>query len=385
MLWKEETLFFNGDEYFQSLYAAWKLATQTIELEAYIFDDDPIGNEVSKELCRAAKRGVSVRLLVDGIGASGWWQTKAQELEQSGVSIRVFHPVIMTEIWRKLMVDLKLKLPGQKPHRSLVLRRLNVRNHRKTCLVDSKIAYIGSINVSQTHSFRFSGNAAWRDIAVRLEGTYISELTEAFNHTWNRSHKIRQRNKSKIRFTFSRRIDYRESPVSLNYTRRLRRQSRTKFKHLIKAAQERIWISNAYLAPPSNIARLLRQAAHRGVDVRILIPRQSDVWFMPFISRAYYRTLLKSGIKIYEYLPRFLHAKSIIVDNQAMIGTTNLNRRSFLHDLEVDVRIDRPESLDRLSTQYLEELKSSVIATKYSTIVGSRIGRILNYFLRYWV
>jgi cardiolipin synthase len=166
---------------------------------------------------------------------------------------------------------------------------------------------------------------------------------------------------------------------------RLRRISRGKFQTLLSFAENRIWVSNAYLAPPSNIQRLLTKAARRGVDVRVLVPSRSDVWFMPFIARAYYRPLLKSGVRIFEYQPRFLHAKCMVVDNQALIGTTNLNRRSFLHDLEVDVRIDNPVTVDKLSEKYLLDIRESIEIFNRGTIVGSRLGRILNYFIRYWV
>jgi cardiolipin synthase len=385
MLWKSETIIFDGDDYFRSLFEAWSRAERTIDFETYIFDDDEIGQDVTHELLKAQARGVRVRLLVDGIGASGWWQTRGVELQKQGLEVRVFSPLRIPELWRRLMIDLRMIVPEKKPKKSLVLRRLNRRNHRKVSVIDGHVAFVGSINVSKTHSFQYSGKVAWRDIAVRLEGPGVSDLISAFHHAWSRSYAVSEKRRLKIRFSFRRRDGDLTSPVSLNYTGRLRRMSRGKFKTLLNQAKNRIWISNAYLAPPSNITRVLTKAARRGVDVRVLVPSQSDVWFMPFIARAYYRPLLKAGVRVFEYKPRFLHAKSLIVDDEAVIGTSNLNRRSFLHDLEVDVRLDAEQTLEKLSSSYLTDLESSEEIFNRGTIVGSRLGRLLNYFIRYWV
>ena len=385
MLWKSESVLFDGDSYYESLFAEWARATRTIDFEIYIFDDDKIGGEVVRELSKAAARGVRVRLMVDGIGASGWWQTRGVELDRTGIEVRVYHPLLTTQLWRRLMIDLGFIRPERKPKRSLVLRRLNRRNHRKVSLVDGQVGFVGSINVTNCHLRRINGPRSWRDTCARVEGPGTTELQNAFEHAWQRSQQVAKPQKLKIRFAFRRRSIATSKPVSLNYTRRLRKQSRLRFVKSLARMTERIWISNAYLAPPSSIIRHLRRAAKRGVDVRVLVPVQSDVWFMSFIARAYYRSLLKSGVRIFEYQPRFLHAKSMILDAEAMIGSSNLNRRSFLHDLEVDVRLDHPDSVKKMSDQYLYDLSESKEVFDHGTIVGSRLGRLLNYLFRYWV
>ena len=385
MLWKVEDVLFDGDAYFESLFSEWSRATRTIDLETYIFDNDQIGNEVIQELRKAAGRGVRVRLLVDGIGSSGWWQTRGVELEKSKIEVRVYHPLLTTQLWRRLMIDLNFIRPERKPKRSLVLRRLNRRNHRKVSIVDGQVGFVGSVNVTNCHLRRFYGAQSWRDTCVRLEGPGTAELQNAFEHAWQRSQQVGAPRKLKIRFSFRRRVIPTSKPVSLNYTRRIRKQSRLRFMQSLERTNERIWVSNAYLAPPSNIIRGFRRAASRGVDVRVLVPVRSDVWFMQFISRAYYRPLLKSGVRIFEYHPRFLHAKSLILDQEAMIGSSNLNRRSFLHDLEVDVRLDNPDSIKKMSDQYLFDLSESTEVFNRGTVVGSRIGTLLNYLFRYWI
>lgn len=385
MLWKSETVLFDGDAYFASLFAEWARAERTIDFETYIFENDALSAEVTKVLLAARNRGVRVRLLVDGIGASGWWQTKGVELEKLGLDVRVYHPLVIPELWRKLMIDMRLIEPLRRPKRSLVLRRLNRRNHRKVSIVDGQVAYVGSVNVSQVHSKRLSGDNAWRDTCVRLEGPGVTELRHAFEHAWARSQSVLRLRPLKIKLSLFKRSALTESPVGLNYTRRLRRTSQKKFARQIETCRTRIWISNAYLAPPSNVVRRLVLAARRGVDVRILVPERSDVWFMPLIARAYYRSLIKGGVHIFEYQPRFLHAKSMILDNAAIIGSSNLNRRSFLHDLEVDVLIDNPAAINVLVDQFQIDQSQSLEVTKRGTVVGSRLGRLLNYLFRYWV
>lgn len=385
MLWKSETVLFDGDEFFASLFDEWSRATKSIDFETYIFDDDALGREVMRELQKARDRGIRVRLLVDGIGSSGFWQTRGLELDANGVEVRVYHPLLTTQLWRRLMVDLGLIRPERKPKHSLVLRRLNRRNHRKVAIVDGQVSFVGSVNVTSCHLARLVGPKSWRDTSVRVEGPGTAELVTAFEHAWHRSQSVTAPRKLKIRFSFRRKQPVTTKPLSLNYTRKLRRQSRFNFTQNLDEANERIWISNAYLAPPSNIVRRLRAAAKRGVDVRILVPVQSDVWFMPFIARAYYRSLLKSGVRIFEYQPRFLHAKSLILDREAMIGSSNLNRRSFLHDLEVDIRIDSESAVRRMTEQYNRDLSESVEVFTSGTILGSRLGQLLNYLFRYWV
>ncbi len=385
MLWKTEDVLFDGDAYFESLFAEWARATRTIDFETYIFDNDQIGNEVVQELRKAAGRGVRVRLLVDGIGSSGWWQTRGVELQRTDIDVRVYHPLLTTQLWRRLMIDLGFIRPERKPKRSLVLRRLNRRNHRKVSVIDGQVGFVGSVNVSDCHVKRFWGPTAWRDTCVRLEGPGTVELQNAFEHAWQRSQLVASPRKLKIRFSFRRRVIPTSKPVNLNYTRKLRKQSRIHFMQSLEKAEQRIWISNAYLAPSSYIVRGLRRAASRGVDVRVLVPAQSDVWFMSLIARAYHRPLLKGGVRIFEYQPRILHAKSLVVDQEAIIGSSNLNRRSILHDLEVDVRLDKLESVQKMSDRYTFDLSQSVEVFKRGTIVGSRVGTLLNYLFRYWV
>lgn len=394
MLWTSERILIDGDAYFDALIESWSKAQETIDLETYIFEIGAVGQRVEAALLEAASRGLHIRLLVDGIGASGWWQTHGVSLQKQArnlsgqLEVRVYHPVFLAEMWRRLMIDFKLISPERQPRRSLVLRRLNRRNHRKVSIVDGTTVLLGSVNISNAHSAKAIGSKAWRDTSAVLTGPGVLDLRYAFDHAWLRSHFVTADSNTprrKLRFLFPGRSKIKTSPVGLNFTRTLRREHRFQFARNLDRARSRIWIENAYLAPPSNVVRRLVIAARRGVDVRIIVPSRSDVWFMPLIARAYYRNLIRGGVRVFEYQPRFLHSKSLIVDDTVILGTSNLNRRSFLHDLEVDVTLSDPRSLEVMISQFERDQEASIEMKRRGTIVGSRLGRLLNYLFRYWV
>ncbi|GAH09354.1 unnamed protein product, partial [marine sediment metagenome] len=153
--------------------------------------------------------------------------------------------------------------------------------------------------------------------------------------------------------------------------------------------KQRIWITNAYFVPDNVLLKRLRDAANNGIDVRILLPKKSDVMVMPWASSTFYYRLLKSGVKIFEYLPSMLHAKSLIIDNWALIGSSNLNHRSLLHDLEADIMLKSTESIKQLESDFLNDLTQSreVELDSWHIIRPLRqrlVGRMVLY-MKYWI
>ena len=124
-------------------------------------------------------------------------------------------------------------------------------------------------------------------------------------------------------------------------------------------AKERIWLTHAYFLPDNFLLKTLKMAAARGVDVKILLPKKSDVFIMPWASETFYRSLIESGVEIYEYLPSVLHAKILIIDDWVSIGSSNLNHRSLLHDLEVDVSLQTQQAKAQVCEQFCEDIKKS--------------------------
>lgn len=307
----------------------------TIDLESYIFADDILGKRIAKLLIAAAERGIRIRLIIDGVGSPGWSYSFRQPFEQAGIAVRVFNP-----------------LPW-------AISSLNRRNHRKNCILDDRIAFLGSINISACHLKSCLGEKAWRDTAVRLEGDGIPTLARAFEHTWRHSVPFIGQKTFNRRKEIKRLRPLRSPLVRLNNTWPRRHRIYKDLIGRIQGAQKRIWVTNPYFLPPNGIIEVLCEAAGRGVDVRLLLPRQSDVFFMHWVSSEFYERLLRGGVRIFEYLPRVLHAKTLIIDNWVSTGSSNMNHRSLLHDLEVDVVLTHRKSRLSIEEQFTDDIQHS--------------------------
>lgn len=344
----EEQIFFVGSDYFSRLISDIDSARKSIELETYIFELDQLGERIIIALTKAAKRGVVVRLLVDGAGTPEWSGSAVKKLEQTGTETRVFHP-FPWRLWQWSRSHVKapslLKL-------IYMFLKINARNHRKVCIIDKKIAYIGSFNVSQQHLGRDYNGGGWRDTGVRLEHFELKDLSLAFEAAWAHI-PIQER----VRHFFR---HIRTNPIiRLNNTWYRRRILYKNLLRRIKSCKNRVWITNAYFVPDNFLLRRLNEAARQGVDVRILLPQESDVAFMPWASKTFYAQLLKAGVRFFEYEPSMLHAKTLIIDNWMIIGSSNLNHRSLRHDLEVDINVRLPKSKQLLEQQFLLDLQNS--------------------------
>ncbi|MEI8054900.1 MAG: phospholipase D-like domain-containing protein [bacterium] len=344
----EEQIFFSGSAYFSMLLYDIDHAHKSIELETYIFEYDHLGKKIIAALTKSVGRGVAVRLLVDGAGTPQWNSSAVKNLEQAGAETRVFHP-FPWRVWQWSRSHIKapslLKL-------IYLFLKINARNHRKVCIIDKKIAYIGSFNISKQHLDKDHSGGGWRDTGVRLEHVDLKDLLLAFEATW--AHLPTQ---ERIRHFFR---HIRTNPIiRLNNTWYRRRILYKNLLQRIEDCKNRIWITNAYFVPDNFLLKHLNEAAHKGIDVRVLLPQESDVTFMPWASQAFYARLLKAGVRVFEYEPSVLHAKTLIIDNWMTIGSSNLNHRSLRHDLEVDINVRLPESKQLLQQQFLLDLQSS--------------------------
>lgn len=383
-VWSQETLLIDGDAYFESVLHEVANAKVSVEVETYIFKDDETGKRVATALGEAADRGLQVRLIVDGIGASGWYEKNGPALESRGVHVRVYHPIFFASLVSRLAIDLGLKRT-RKPTRGALISRLNRRDHRKVFIIDGRILYVGSLNITDDHCAQIRGSLAWRDTAVRTEGGPIDKMIMAYNAVWNRCHDYRGRRRWRDSILHRPRRIKPSRLIRLNHTRRLRKRSYEELVHRISTAKDRVWLTNAYFAPSGKLARALKKACENGADVRVLVPRNSDVFFMPWVATAHYVLVLKSGGKIYEYLPRFLHAKTALIDHWATVGTSNLNRRSLLHDFEVDlVMIDKGVK-QTLADQFLTDLKFSEEVLSARGGMTAFLGRVISRLLKNWI
>lgn len=383
-VWTKETLLFDGDEYFDSVLHEAANAKVSIEAETYIFRDDETGRRVAEALCGAAERGVHVRLIVDGIGASGWYERHAPALEARGVHVRVYHPIFFRSLVSRLAIDLGLKRT-KIPRGRALFSRLNRRDHRKLFIFDSRVLFVGSVNVTDDHCANVRGGLAWRDTSVRTEGGPIEKMITAYNAVWNRCHDVRGKRRWRESLLQRPRRLKPSRLIRLNHTRRLRKRSYEELVHRISTATSRVWLTNAYFAPSGKLARAIRKACENGADVRVLVPRNSDVFFMPWVATAHYVLVLKEGGKVYEYLPRFLHAKTALIDHWASVGTSNLNRRSLLHDFEVDLILIDKSVKQTLADQFLTDLQSADQVVTAPGGLTAFLGRVISRLLKNWI
>lgn len=340
----KERLYVRGDEFFIDLVRDINAAVREAQLETYIFELDPVGRAFIAALSHAHQRGVKVRLLVDGVGLPLAGGRLLAALEEAGFPFRIFHPIPwFFRHWRHMAGGRAVS-----PRFLWLLTRINNRNHRKVCTIDRKIAWIGSFNICAIHLPTANGGEEWRDTAVRVENVDTRPLEQAFRRAWN---PWRWR-------PLARRLPTR-SPFRLNDTRRQRRARMRELLRRIGRSKRRIWITNAYFVPDERLLHEINRAAKRGVDVRIILPSISDVFFMPWTSATFYGSLLDHGVKIYEYQPGVLHAKTIIIDDWMTVGSSNMNSRSLRHDLEVDYVLSGADTKAALVQAFLKDLKHS--------------------------
>jgi cardiolipin synthase len=345
--WIEEEVFSSGDLFFDEILDAIQNAKRSVEVETFIFANDTLGRRVAQVLKAAAARRVRVRLCVDGVGSWAIERDFWRELMNSGVECKVYHA-----------------LPWQRGSNGLTfsLARINRRNHRKLWIIDHEIAFVGSMNVSENHLESVKGENAWRDVGVKLKGPPVVWLRAAFETVWQS--KTRSRHWKRFSELASRSGLGRSGRelVEFNLSRAARRRKNWTLFRRIENSKNCVWLVNPYFVPCRQLVSSLKSAAIRGVDVRLVIPTQSDVFFMPIIAKSYFGMLLKHGVKIYEFQPSMLHAKIVVIDDWVRIGSSNLNHRSLLHDLEVNVILKMERSLQTVRTQIFEYIKESVPA-----------------------
>lgn len=373
----EEIIFTNSDDYFEALLADIDAAKTCINLETYIFRNDALGKKALHHLTLAAKRHVKVRVLVDGAGTPSWGGTITRELEAAGVETRVFHPLIWRWWqWRYSLIRIPLLFRV-----SYFLLRGNARNHRKVCLIDHQLAYVGSANIDQCHLSQSKGGKNWRDTVVKLTNKGDTELHEAFDLAWQHTTII-----ERIQNVFEH-IDT-HIKIRLNNTRHRRRIFYKNLLRRLSRSKQRVWITNAYFVPDNFLLRKLIKLAKAGIDVRILLPKKSDVFLMTWATTAFYQKLLQAGVRIFEYQPSMLHAKSLIIDNWFLVGSSNMNHRSLLHDLEVDVVIESPEAQQQLEQQFFLDLANcreiDWVTWRKNGWWKRFMGRVMLY-LKYWI
>lgn len=366
--WDEEILFTSGDDYFAGLLSAIDSAKQIIEFETYIFETGVLGERVAQKLIGAASRGIRVRMIIDGWGSPAFAHDYLDRFRTAGIRVRFF----------RVTPWLMRRVPGDPAsfRRRIVQRwtRANLGNHRKSCIIDKRELWAGSFNVSDVHLREVKGADAWKDVGVKVTGADVRYAIRAFQRAFRGWRALSLPGRS-------------PKLLLLNDTYLHKRRARIRYIRRLRHAEKRIWIATPYFAPIGRVFRILRRQAIRGVDVRIMIPTKNDVRFMRWISLPILHALARRGVKVFMYEPRFAHQKVMIADDWVCVGSTNLNHRSFLHDLEMDVVLTRPENRERITERFLRDQDASQVFDKntWSQLpLWERIMTSLLTWAKYW-
>jgi cardiolipin synthase len=302
----------NGEEVFPRWLEAIDAARSRISLEMYIFNDDLIGRRMGDALGRAAERGVQVRLLYDFIGCRDASPGFFEHLRVRGVRVRPYHPY---RIWR--------------PRFWSLLRR----NHRKTLVVDGALAFTGGLNIADEWLPAEQGGGGWHDAVVEVRGPAARRLEQIFFETWNR--KVRREHRVASDALPMPSPAGETSVVVISNTESGDRFAiRRAALHAIREGRRRVLLANPYFVPDPGISRGLCGAAARGVDVRVLVPAESDSLTLDHAARATFPRLLRAGVRIF-LQPTVVHTKVILVDDLFVsLGSYNLDHRSLSYNLE---------------------------------------------------
>jgi cardiolipin synthase len=364
-----------GDTLFPRLCAAVEAAQHEVWVATYIFHDDPAAQAVVRALATAARRGVAVHVVVDGFGSLSTLPGLRRTLLDAGVQLEVFRALDRWWTWLQ---------PGQ-------LRRL----HQKLCVVDGHTAYVGGINfIDDRHDLNHGWSDAPRlDFAVEVQGPLADQVQASVRAVWARAHlghtwreEVRAVSRSadplNRGLALLRRLRGRvprqpaqaaTQPVRAAFlvrdNFRQRRAIERAYVEALRGAQQRIWLAVPYFYPGHSFRRALRQAAQRGVDVRLLLQGKIDYRIAAMAARALYDELRAHGVRIFEYTPAFLHAKVAVVDGDwATVGSSNIDPLSLLLNLEANVVVrDAPfaqDLADRLQVAMAQSQEAAAPAAR---------------------
>jgi len=335
----EVKLLLNGENKFPEIIEALKSARHHIHMEYYIFEDDNIGNQIKEILIQKAAEGVKVRFIYDDFGSRSIRKTIARELIVGGVEAYPFYKILFIAL----------------------SNRTNYRDHRKIIIIDGCTAFVGGINVSDRYiNGTDKKQLFWRDTHVRINGPGVYYLQYLFICDWNFCAETKlpilpeyfcstksDKGKAIVQIAAS-------GPDSDNPTIMF------SLMETIGMAQEELLITSPYFIPGESIMNALNVAALSGVKVKILVPYKSDSFIVNAAARSYYSEVLEAGAEIYLYKKGFVHAKTMVADGQlVIIGTANMDHRSFELNFEVNSMIYDAELAQQLRDAFYADIKDA--------------------------
>ncbi len=336
----EVILLTNGEKKFPQLIADLKNAKHHIHFEYYIYENDEIGNRIADLLIEKAKEGVEVRFVYDDFGSRKIRKGLVRKLRENGVDAMPFLKINFVQL----------------------ANRVNYRNHRKIVVIDGKIGYVGGINVSDRYINTSDERTFWRDTHIRVEGQAAWFLQTVFMADWNftSGHKVKidrkyfknfEPDETKGREWVQIISDGPDTPnQSILFT----------YLQAILQAREEIFLTTPYFIPGQQMMEVIKMAALKGVVVKLIVPKISDSFIVNKASRSNYESLLEAGVEIWLYNKGFIHAKTMVCDGElSVVGTANLDHRSFDLNFEVNAIIYGETTGQKLRNEFMTDLLHS--------------------------
>lgn len=331
------TVFTDGPSFYPAMLDAIRSAKHSVNMECYIFQDGQVAETFIDALTERARNGVNVTIVVDAIGSFDLWGRPIARLRAAGCRIQSYQAV-----------------------RWYSLYRINNRTHRELLLVDGKTAFAGGAGIADWWRFPSRGRTRpWRDAMARIEGPIVSALMGVAAENWLEC--CGEILTGPDYFPDLEACGSTTAFVVKSSPSDRATASRVTFQLLIEAADRTIRISTPYFLPDGALRRALIAVAKRGVQVSVLVPgRHTDQHWVRLASRRKWGELLSAGVRIFEYGPAMMHAKTLVVDDLwSVIGTTNIDNRSFEHNDEVNVAMRDADVAARLLLDYEADLQAS--------------------------
>lgn len=327
-------IFTNGNDKFNALRTDLLAATKYINMQYYIFEDDTIGNEIRDILISKARQGVKVRVIYDGVGSFNVSKSFFKAMLDNGVEAYPF---------------MRINFPQ-------FAQRVNWRNHRKIMVIDGKYGYIGGMNIADRYivGCSWGTHGVWRDTHLRITGPAVKAMQHSFALDWLFITKQ----------TLNDPVDAASPEGATAGMQLLTSGPMSEWSNIalmmlnaISNAKQCIYIQTPYFLPTESLLKALQTSALSGVDVRIMMPRDSDSVMLKLASYSYVSECLKAGIKIYLYNAGMLHAKTMVVDNElSSVGSTNFDFRSFEHNFEGNLFIYDNDTNQRLKAIFHNDI-----------------------------
>lgn len=340
-------IFTDGYEFICSLLYNIGKAQHHIHLDTYIFEDDALGYLVADALIDKAEQGVEIRVIYDDVGC---WKVKDaffERMRDTGIDVHAFMPV---------------RFPA-------FTSKVNYRNHRKLCVIDGKVGFIGGMNIAKRY-VKGTGKQPWRDTHLRIQGGGVYALQRAFLIDWY----------FVDRTLITNRVYY--PPVDIHINNSCLVQVVTSspiapwpdimqgYVRILLQAQKYVYMETPYFLPTEPVLFAMRTAALAGVDIRLMIPRKADAKLVEWASCSYVMEAIEAGVKVYLYMGGFNHSKLLVSDdNLCTVGSTNIDFRSFENNFEANAFFYDEEMAQRIKAIYLKDESQSILVDDVSYFV----------------